>query len=511
MSNHPLNLQLQLVPPQAKERSVSGTSSASGLSHVSSRISTDYSTQSPEHTGEPLARIPSERSGRSDAGQFYASSSSASMSSIASSASTASAGGRRMIVPLYNLSAHNVMTNTVLDAGTDAKVAKFHKRSMEILALAVFECIEVWPSFGRGGAAHVAFLNASNGANTSGAGGSLGERFLLTCLIKLRCKLVILVSHVFEFGMEDPDALLVTPTSSAISLSSAGSHTPHPYAQPSPTTPKMPASSAYMSRGNVTPVGPQSGAKRIFGKIFKRKDTQSPETPVAATGSHSRTGSGEVRGLASPSASEAGHGASLMPSAASKRRSVNASSPTPSNFSLPPVPGTSQSGSGSAQPHLQPAVLGIQPSLSSPVTPPLGRPTRYVWVVRKWLKGADNGLLGGVMRGVSMVGAGIGMTGIAERAGGGHPNVSTAGGSGISAGVEVRFEWVRDNRRASGKGANAGPVRRPLGSEEVLVSHRRTPLQRAVLRRVRVVHVDLRQRLLPAQRDLALRENRVVP
>lgn len=91
-----------------------------------------------------------------------------------------------MIVPLYNLSAHNVMTNTVLDAGTDAKVAKFHKRGMEILALAVLECIEVWPSYGRGGAAHVAFLNASNGANTGGPGGALGEWFSITRLRRLQ-------------------------------------------------------------------------------------------------------------------------------------------------------------------------------------------------------------------------------------------------------------------------------------------------------------------------------------
>ena len=56
-----------------------------------------------------------------------------------------------MIVPLYNLSEHNVMTNTVLDAGTDAKVAKLHKRGLEILALAVLECVEVWPTYGRGG------------------------------------------------------------------------------------------------------------------------------------------------------------------------------------------------------------------------------------------------------------------------------------------------------------------------------------------------------------------------
>lgn len=65
-----------------------------------------------------------------------------------------------MIVPLYNLSAHNVMTNTVLDAGTDAKIAKFHKRNLEILGLAILDCIEVWPGTTRGTARQVTFLDA---------------------------------------------------------------------------------------------------------------------------------------------------------------------------------------------------------------------------------------------------------------------------------------------------------------------------------------------------------------
>ncbi len=30
-----------------------------------------------------------------------------------------------MIIPLYNLQAHNVLTNVIVDAGTDAKIAKF--------------------------------------------------------------------------------------------------------------------------------------------------------------------------------------------------------------------------------------------------------------------------------------------------------------------------------------------------------------------------------------------------
>ena len=168
VSNHPLNLQLQLVPPQAKERSVSGSSSASNYSTVSTRRSGEFSGG--EELGGRLARTTSGRStsNRSDPSLFYASSST-SLSSIASTTSSGTSGGRRMIVPLYNLSAHNVMTNTVLDAGTDAKVAKFHKRGMEVLALAVLECVEVWPSYGRGGAAQIAFLNATAAANTNPA------------------------------------------------------------------------------------------------------------------------------------------------------------------------------------------------------------------------------------------------------------------------------------------------------------------------------------------------------
>ena len=83
-----------------------------------------------------------------------------------------------MIVPLYNLSAHNVMTNTVLDAGTDAKVAKLHKRGMEILALAVLECVEIWPTYGHSGYPGMPVtLNTAplNGANESPNNGAHGK------------------------------------------------------------------------------------------------------------------------------------------------------------------------------------------------------------------------------------------------------------------------------------------------------------------------------------------------
>ncbi|KAL5479000.1 hypothetical protein ACEPAI_2288 [Sanghuangporus weigelae] len=471
VSNHPLNLQLQLVPPQGKERSASGASSASGVSSYS-RPSGDYNVQTSEEggsggAGDSLSRAQSLHSNRSDPTSFYASSS-ASMSSIASTASTAStASGRRMIVPLYNLSAHNVMTNTVLDAGTDAKVAKFLKRGMEILGLAMLEVVEVWPSYGRSGLGpgQVAFLSTSNGTNVgaAGAGGS-----------------------AFDY----PEGLLVTPTSSAISLSSAGSHPPahththsqsHPYVQ-SPTgyliagTPKTPTQGGTSSTygiGSVTPTPSPSasGAKRIFGKIFKKRDSQTSESISAegSSGSQSRMASTsiDVRSVRSSSSqtelrqgTRSGTGLGVL-SSAGKRRSVNASSPTPSHFNLPPVPGspsvsasgTTDRGGGSAkeQQQLQPPVLGIQPTLSAPVVPPAGRATRYVWIVRKWLKGDDSGLLGGVMRNVGGMVGGIGMSGLGP--GGSLGSSSTSGqAQGLSGGdVEVRFEWVRGQSKSQEK------------------------------------------------------------
>ena len=69
----------------------------------------------------------------------YASSTS-SFSSIASS----SASLRRTIVPLYNLQAHNVMTNLIVDAGTDAKIAKFQRRGIILIDLVSLEPVEVW-------------------------------------------------------------------------------------------------------------------------------------------------------------------------------------------------------------------------------------------------------------------------------------------------------------------------------------------------------------------------------
>lgn len=63
-------------------------------------------------------------------------------SSIGSSSTTASYGtnttGRR-VMPCYNLEFHALQDSVITDAGTDAKVAKIHKKGVEVLGLAMLD------------------------------------------------------------------------------------------------------------------------------------------------------------------------------------------------------------------------------------------------------------------------------------------------------------------------------------------------------------------------------------
>ncbi|EJT97488.1 hypothetical protein DACRYDRAFT_119189 [Dacryopinax primogenitus] len=125
-NNHPLNLQIQLIPPNLQKQQ-----------RRSVELSRDdiQSPVTPDSAGSTLTRRTSIRSDRSASLYSFASSSVTSLSSTSS--------GRR-VIPLYNLSAHNVIQNTVLDAGTDAKVAKFMKKGLEVMQVVYIEPVEFW-------------------------------------------------------------------------------------------------------------------------------------------------------------------------------------------------------------------------------------------------------------------------------------------------------------------------------------------------------------------------------
>ncbi|KAF9262063.1 hypothetical protein L218DRAFT_960681 [Marasmius fiardii PR-910] len=515
-SNHPLNLQVQLVPPNSRQRRQS----------IDSRI--DASDAESEGVGgggggTQLNRTPSmnsEVSGYSTTASGYGST-----SSFASYSSTASgAGGRRMIIPLYNLQAHNVMTNTIVDAGTDAKIARFQKRGLEMIDLAMLEPVEVWVT--PTGAVTTAVMSRA-------AGGTRSARGSLDVDPPLR-------NRVSSLGRPR-----TSPGSSALSLSSAGDHhqvvvSPPAIAAGSPPKSPLPL-----------PSSPNPAAKKtnIFGKLFDRKkkepsipdstpDVQviSPSTPTFTPGSpqHSQSPSSSSRhsrGLSgsffkrssgipatpttptdpdvTPNPNQKSNGflrpstpsgiknlTNLMPTSANPRHSISSGVPPPSPplektdsrsssrsrtrdqthlFDVDHTPKVEQTTSTSSRfstmsqqsavstqaqavpiPTLPPT-LGIIPTLSTPggpsvlasglfssfssrgYPPPKGLgfgkgPAMYVWVVRRWFKGTERGLLD---KGL----VGLGIKGIE---GHGHDQGSEA--VDLSQ-IEVRVEWKRGGRK----------------------------------------------------------------
>ncbi|KAJ4464410.1 hypothetical protein C8J55DRAFT_463329 [Lentinula edodes] len=256
-SNHPLNLQVQLVPPNSQTPGVTGSSTSTP------RQSLDDAELAPppsllthnqagaDTVGEPLARTSTTQSSRSEV-STYSSSGYTSTASFSSVGSTAS--GRRLIIPLYNLQAHNVMTNTIVDAGTDAKIARFTRKGLEMIDLAVMEVVEVWPT--PSGAA------TSTNTNTTGARGSIDEGRTL----QNRPSTIGTVPLRSRPTTPDPERL--TPGSSVVSVSSAGlSATDEHHLPQNPT---------------AVPIRVAPQKRNIFGKLFKKKDTSpSPEkTPT---------------------------------------------------------------------------------------------------------------------------------------------------------------------------------------------------------------------------------------
>ncbi|KDQ55972.1 hypothetical protein JAAARDRAFT_36763 [Jaapia argillacea MUCL 33604] len=383
-SNHPLNLQVQLVPPAARDRSMA-------------RRSTDASESTVGTDAE--STLTRTISNRSDTGSLYSTgySSQASLSSFASTSSGTS--GRRMIVPLYNLQAHNVMTNVVVDAGTDAKVARFNKRGMEVIGLAVIEPIEL---FGAGG-------NPAPGVIAAGTRRSIDRNFL---------------SPGSPARERSPESQ-ASPGSSALSISSV-SHQPH---SPPPPPAALPP-----------PPDTPTGAKKLFGKFFKRKESLPPNEPQSPSPFPSSPFSS---GFPTPKPKASGHArnSSLTSFKFNKPQPVVPEQPLANKrSSMIVVPPSNEPVSSTNSAILQPPILGIQCALSSPIYPPIGKPRAYIWVVRRWLKGGDNSLLGGVM----------GKLGNDKK-----KDREASEGYFSTPQVELRFEWTR-GKSASGKKKKGG-------------------------------------------------------
>ncbi|KAG2344695.1 hypothetical protein BDR05DRAFT_909701 [Suillus weaverae] len=408
-SNHPLNLQVQLVPPQSRHDRPHATVQALDQSAPDTADTTTDSTD--------LRRTPSGHSESSTCSGYT------SATSISSFASSTTSSGRRMIIPLYNLQAHNVMTNVIVDAGTDAKVAKFAKRGLEILGLAILEPIEVWGTVPLLGA-----LPPSSSARTS--------------VDDSKRELGLFPRPRTHSSSSRP----VTPEVVTTALSPS-SHTDISCKHSFTLTPATPAEAI---SSNAQPQ--RGGAKKLFTKMFKKKDTPSRTLPLVAP-----TAPADLQGLPSIT-----------------RLSSRRSHDIPQVVDVPRfndnLPPTSLLGISSTI-TLCPPVLGIQASLYPSISPLKGRPTKYVWVVRKWLKGTDTGLLNGMMGKLSANGRG-------DLAGASAPQ------------VEVRFEWSRGLKKEKERGRKSRTDRRSpaQGLESGSVSRRGSAVVTSEPPLTRLVH-----------------------
>ncbi|CAE6435740.1 unnamed protein product [Rhizoctonia solani] len=454
VSNHPLNLQLQLIPPtiqqtnhvprSASTSTTASTSSAGGersyaaaggvpnVPPISAGLQGKKEAQR-QQTSDSQAddELLNRRANRSDLSLFYSSmGSSASVTSFSTVASTNTSGGTRRIIPLYNLSAHNVLQNTVQDAGTDATVSRFRKRGIDIVGLGLLEPIEVHGSVPVGGTA--GYTNASSppdieGASDAGHGSIMGHS-----------------AGGSNLGHDDSDQ---SPPAQSIHIREPSAQAGYFRDQPSRPNLRDRPSQSHL-KGRISPSPPsqlrevstppeevpkESAGKRFFGKLFKKKDSSTPATPTSPS-------------LLSPTMTPRGSIAAnrnsmLVPPPAPSARPISVHSARPTSvYSVGPTspstvsPATPTQASAQAAMYLQPPVLGTQATLRCDTFPPVGRPAAYVWVLRKWTKG------GGMFSGI----------------------VGTGGVDLLRVGVEVRFEWVRGKKKRVERGEYVPTPGRPV-------------------------------------------------
>lgn len=333
-----------------------------------------------------------------------------------------------MIIPLYNLHAHNVMTNTILDAGTDARVAKFHRRGLELIGLGVLEPQEVWVP--KAGVPHPGEV-PPEGITRTTSRNSLAPPAMHS-------------ATAAAGGAVTPDPSQ-SPSSSHLSLSSeragGSSHPdlPAQYVQAFAQVVVVPP----------TPMAPTStGAKKLFGKIFRKKSpahgehslegtmpsaqTQQQEkavSPVSPTPSHFSHVSSQAQPpllfVDSPAATPL-----HTPQPSYDSHHAHAPPPHPSHGHAPAIPLPSILG---LTPTLHPASPSPHPLIStSPPRSSTLRTFKIIWTLKKWVKEPE--------------GEG-GPTGLAGVLGKVAAHAQGHGSENGSGGWEVRWEWVRGGEK----------------------------------------------------------------
>lgn len=444
------------------------------------------------------------RSNYSDrsAGFYTSNAASGSVTSFASSSGTSGGGAsiQRRIVPLYNLSAHNVMTNTVTDAGTDAKVAKFQRRGLEIMRVGTWEPIEVWSSksspSSAGGAAssqrHYQTIpnSAAAASHTTAtpATTAVDDVGRLPRASSLTSGGQELNATAFSMVSDGTGKESSMPSSPSFMKKLASSASGSGHRRQNSIDPSVPVSPPPPNNAKEVAVG----AKKFFGKVFNTSNSKKREggsasglnfpsfnlaappgsAPGQRTSFSASVGAGgresAARRLSSlSSGSKESHSDSTSASHIAPAQQHNSTLLHPPSYSR-----ESNSSYSSGHwygerdpPPLQPPVLGLQAALHASVAPGAqlnGRPNSYVWVMRRWAKekqpaGSQDGILKGLVNVAQ---------GLQQNAGVGARKEKD---KDVLADVEVRFEWSRgksmSKEKARPAGAGAGAASRRVSDQ----------------------------------------------
>ncbi|PVF92413.1 hypothetical protein CPB86DRAFT_791194 [Serendipita vermifera] len=463
-TNHPLNLQVQLVASSNRDRlqrrSGSSTEGGAKSANASRETLNDPAdttlTTTPTTNINGLQRTPSIKSMRSEAESTY------SASSTLSSTSTTS--GRKMI-PLYNLHAHNVMTNVITDAGTDAKIAKFSKRGLEIIGLAIVEPVEVYGTYAWTGSFDALQPMGPGSGTGGGVGVGLGTQVTKTLSQFSNLSIQRTISPVVPAGLAGAQAATggAAPAHSELSTVTE---------VPSPTTPRP------TNNNEKDKEGP---GKKLLGFFNKKK--KEPPAPLALTSSLTSV---ETPPPSAPLVQQtpiSSKRKSITPSVvvSSPQYQQSVATPTTAGLGMPSggyptnIPsitgnittGTAISGPGGGEVLLQPQILGLQAVIQSPIVPPRGRPNTYVWVARRWIKGSgEEGILGAVADslGIGSLGNMLHPPSFANPSSQKENSNSALGGSV----VEIRFEWKRSSKSRMGASSTGGDRRRRNETESTI-------------------------------------------
>jgi hypothetical protein len=450
------------------------------------------------HGGGELRRVTSVRSNYSDrsAGFYTSNSASVSVTSFASSSGTGGSGAgiQRRIVPLYNLSAHNVMTNTVTDAGTDAKVAKFQRRGLEIMRVGTWEPIEVWSSKastssgGRAPSSQRQYQTVSSSAAAASHAAAIpatttiddvGRLLRASSLTSGGQELNATAFSMVSDGTGKESSVPSSPSFMKKLASSASGSGHKRQNSIDPSVPGSPPPPSTSTPNNAKEVA--AGAKKFFGKVFNTNSSKKRDgggsslnfasfnlstTPGSATGQRTSLSASVGAGGRDTAARRLSSLSSGSKESHSDSTSASHIAPAQQHSSTLLHPPLQSYSSGHWQgerdpPPLQPPVLGVQAALHASVAPGTqlnGRPSSYVWVLRKWAKEKQ---LAGSHEGI--------LKGLVNAAQGLQPNAGVSSShqkdkdKDVHADVEVRFEWSRgrsvSKEKARLAGAGAGSRR----------------------------------------------------